>query len=624
VSDGPNTGQKRISRKGVRDSSKRGTVMSGAANPSVTDAFGQRVPEPDNYITHEKGILSWLLTLDHKRIGLMYMVVVLAAFFIGGVFAVILRTELMSNEWSLVGQQAADQNITQQASEFYNHAFTLHGGVMVFMFIIPAIPAILGNFALPLMLGAKDVAFPRVNLLSWYCYMVGSIFFLYILLGGIVTSMTGVTLPGAYGLDTGWTFYTPYSLDTSSGVAVAALGVFVLGFSSILTGVNFIATIHMLRPRGMGWFRLPLFLWSLYATSVIQILATPVLGITVLLVFAERLLGVGIFDPQLGGDPVLFQHFFWFYSHPAVYIMILPAMGIVSELISIFSRKHIFGYKFIALSSLAIALISFLVWGHHMFTSGQSPMLNAIFSLLTMAVAIPSAVKVFNWLATMYKGNIRLDTPMLYAVGFIWLFTIGGLTGVFLATLAIDIHVHDTYFIVAHFHYVMVGSTLFAFLGGMYLWWPKIFGKWYNEFWGKIGWLLVFIGFNATFFIQFVAGSEGMPRRYATYPDEFAIYHLISTFGSYILAVGLFVVLFNWVHALWKGAQAPANPWGGNSLEWHTTSPPPHENFERRPEGEDPYNFTHWGYDDVLDGYVLDREEPAPHQRPRAGQAAHS
>ena len=419
-------------------------------------------------------------------------------------------------------------------------------------------------------------------------------------------------VPGASGLDTGWTFYTPFSLQTSSGVISATIGVFILGFSSILTGVNFIATIHMLRPKNMGWFRMPLMLWALYSTSVIQILATPVLGITVLLLLAEATLGVGIFNPEMGGDPVLFQHFFWFYSHPAVYIMILPAMGVISELISVFSRKHIFGYKFIAFSSLAIALLSFLVWGHHMFTSGQSAMLNAIFSLLTMTVAIPSAVKVFNWLSTMYNGNIRLDTPMLYALGFIWLFTIGGLTGVFLATLAIDIHVHDTYFIVAHFHYVMVGSTLFAFLGGMYLWWPKMFGKTYSEKWGKIGWLIVFAGFNLTFFIQFIAGSLGMPRRYATYPDEFWIYHFISSIGSYVLAVGLFIVLFNWIHSLVKGKQAPANPWGANSLEWHTTSPPPHENFDGRPEGEDPYKFSQWRYDENLDGYVLDRPEAKP------------
>ena len=435
--------------------------------------------DEDNYITHGKGIWSWLLTIDHKRIGLMYMVCVLAAFLIGGLFAIALRTELIWPGQTLMPWAEANTNW-----KLYNQLFSVHGAVMVFMFIIPAIPAILGNFVLPIMLGAKDVAFPRLNLLSWYCYVVGSLFFLWILCGGVVGTLFGLEdMPWYFpkGIDTGWTFYTPYSTGTNTGVILATMGVFVLGFASILTGVNFIATIHMLRPRNMGWGRLPLMLWSLYATSIIQILATPVLAITMLLLLAERVLGIGVFDPAKGGDPVLYQHFFWFYSHPAVYIMILPAMGVISEVISVFSRKHIFGYSFIAASSLAIAMFGFIVWGHHMFTSGQSPLLNSVFSLLTMSVAVPSAVKVFNWLATMYNGRIRLDTPMIYALGFIWLFTIGGLTGLPLAALSTDIHYHDTYFVVAHFHYVMVGSTLFGFLAGMYYWWPKMTGKMYNE-----------------------------------------------------------------------------------------------------------------------------------------------
>lgn len=579
---------------------------------SITTPAGA-VAEPtvhgDNYINYSKGIWSWLLTIDHKRIGLMYMVCVLSAFFIGGVFAIALRTELIEPGATLMFWTNGDATAMNTNWKLYNQLFTVHGAVMVFMFIIPAIPAILGNFALPIMLGAKDVAFPKLNLLSWYCYIGGSIFFLWILFGGVIGTLLGIDNMPWYlpkGIDTGWTFYTPYSTETNTGVILATMGVFILGFSSILTGVNFIATIHMLRPKGMGWGDLPLFLWSLYATSIIQILATPVLAITMLLLLAERTLGVGVFDPHLGGDPVLYQHFFWFYSHPAVYIMILPGMGVISEVISVFSRKHIFGYKFIAASSLAIALFGFIVWGHHMFTSGQSPLVNSVFSLLTMSVAIPSAVKVFNWLATMYKGSIRLDTPMIYALGFIWLFTIGGLTGLFLGALSTDIHYHDTYFVVAHFHYVMVGSTLFAFLAGMYHWWPKMMGKMYNEKWGQIGAWLVFAGFNATFFIQFIAGSLGMPRRYADYPEEYFIFHLLSTLGSYLLTCGLFIVLFNWIASLRTGKKAPANPWGANTLEWHTPSPPPHANFEdgHEPEGVEPYDYDGWDYDESIDGYV--------------------
>jgi cytochrome c oxidase subunit I len=600
--------------------------MSVIDRPGLLDL--PRLPQTqheygDNYLNHSKGILSWLLTLDHKRIGLMYMVGVLFSFFLGGVFAIVLRTELLSNTWQLpVGGTQDGMQMSPTAYDFYNQSFTLHGAVMTFLFIIPAIPAIVGNFILPIMLGAKDVAFPKLNLTSWYLWMIGAVFFIWVLGKGILNNIVGMISPdagkwivgfwGGGGLDTGWTFYTPYSTETNTAVIAATTGVFILGFSSILTGLNFIASIHMLRPKGMTWFKMPLLLWALYATSIIQILATPVLAITLLLLIAERTLQVGIFDPALGGDPVLYQHFFWFYSHPAVYIMILPALGIVSELIATFSRKHIFGYKFIALSSLAIALFGFIVWGHHMFTSGQSTMLNAIFSLLTMSVAIPSAVKVFNWLATLYKGSIRLDTPMLYALGFIWLFTIGGLTGVFLGSLSTNIHLHDTYFVVAHFHYVMVGSTLFAFLGGLYYWWPKMFGKMYNEKWGKIGWLLVFIGFNATFFVQFLAGSLGMPRRYANYLDDYFIYHAASTIGSYVLTIGLFVVLFNWIHSWRKGRDAPANPWGSNSLEWQTTSPPPHENFPggQHPGAGDPYDYTQWVYDEQIDGYVKEQYQP--------------
>ena len=538
----------------------------------------------DNYLTHERGLRSWLLTLDHKRIALMYMMAILFAFLLGGVFAILLRTELLTPGPTFLRDSTQNRN-------FYNQMFTLHGAIMTFMFVIPGIPAIIGNFVLPLMLGAKDVAFPRLNLMSWYLYMAGGVFF-------VTTLFTG-------GLDTGWTFYTPYSTESSTAVAKATFGAFILGFSSILTGVNFIATIHMLRPAGMNWFRMPLMLWGLYATSIIQILATPVLAITLLLLIAERLLGVGIFDPKLGGDPVLYQHFFWFYSHPAVYIMILPAMGVISEVISPLARKHIFGYKAIAISSVAISFLGFLVWGHHMFTSGQSGVASTIFSLLTFAVAIPSAVKTFNWLATLYKGSIRLATPMIYVLGFLLLFGIGGLTGLFLGSMATDVHLHDTYFIVAHFHYVMMGSTLFAFLAGMHYWFPKFFGRMVNEFWGLVAAIFIFVGFNLTFMPQFIMGSLGMPRRYAEYLPKYTIYHQLSTVGSYILAVGLVITAISWVIALRRGPKAPQNPWGSNTLEWYTSSPPPHDNFKVEPVPGDPYDVEQWQWDEQGQEFVL-------------------
>jgi cytochrome c oxidase subunit I len=576
--------------------------MSIAEHPS-------RESKPDNYLTHDRGFKSWALTLDHKRIGLLYMIFVLTAFLLGGSFAVLLRTSLLTpNHWMFGMDPASDA----KAKLFYNNMFSLHGAVMVFMFIIPAVPAILGNFILPMMLGAKDVAFPRLNLLSFYLYLGGACFISWVLIGGILRTLFGIHLPFGYGLDTGWTFYTPFSTSKAEdGMVAVVSGVFILGFSSILTGVNFIASIHTLRPRGMTWFRMPLFLWALYATSIIQILATPVLAITLLLLLCERLLHVGIFDSSIGGDPVLFQHFFWFYSHPAVYIMILPGMGVISEIISVHSRKHIFGYSFIALSSVALALLGFLVWGHHLFVAGQSNLADSIFSLLTFSVAIPSAVKVFNWLGTLYRGSIRFTPAMLYALGFILLFTIGGLTGLFLGALAVDVPLHDTYFVIAHFHYVMVGSMVFAFLGGMYHWFPKMFGKMVNQNWGRAAAIMLFIGFNVTFFPQFVMGTHGSPRRWATYPAEFQPYHDISTIGAYIMAISLFTVALNWLAALLWGKKAPANPWGGNSLEWHTPSPPPHDNFPTPPVADDPYNLNNWVYDPSIEGWVPRKTQPA-------------
>ena len=536
-------------------------------------------PESDNYLTHDKGFLSWILTLDHKRIGVMYTASVLLSFLVGGIFALLVRTELLTP-----GRTFID-------ADTYNHFFTLHGAVMVFLVIIPSIPAALGNFVLPVMLGAKDVAFPRLNLFSYHLWIAGAVC-------TVVSLVMG-------SFDTGWTFYTPYSTTTTAGGVIPVIvGVFILGFSSIFTGMNFIVTIHKLRPPGMTWFRMPLFLWALYSTALIQVLATPVLAITLALVAVERIANIGIFNPAMGGDPVLYQHFFWFYSHPAVYIMIVPAMGIISELIAVHSHRQIFGYRFIAFSSVAIAIFSFLVWGHHMFTSGQSSLMNTLFSAISFSVAIPSAVKVFNWICTLYKGSISLNTPMLYGLAFLILFTIGGLTGLHLATLNTDVHLHDTYFVVAHFHYVMMGSALIAMVGGLHHWWPKMTGRMYNEKLGMIACTLVFIGFNVTFFTQFMLGSHGMPRRYYDYQPEFQIYHVISTIGSYIMAGGFLLTAMYLVQSLVSGKRAPANPWGGATLEWECASPPPYYNFHEAPKVGDPYDFSNLHWDERGEGYV--------------------
>ena len=537
---------------------------------------------PGNYLTFRRGLLSWLLTLDHKRIGVMYLVAVLVSFFVGGVMALLVRTKLL---WP--------GEVSWMTADEYNKAFTLHGAIMVFLVIIPSIPGALGNFVLPIMLGAKDVAFPRLNLFSFYLWVLGAACAVYSLLAG--------------GFDTGWTFYTPYSSQFGAGGTIPVLvGVFILGFSSIFTGVNFIVTIHKLRPPGMTWFRMPLFLWALYATAVIQVLATPVLGITVAMLVIERAFNIGIFDPAMGGDPVLFQHFFWFYSHPAVYIMILPGMGIISEIIAVHSHRHIFGFRFIAFSSIAIAIFSFLVWGHHMFTSGQSPLMNVLVSAITFSVAIPSAVKVFNWLTTLYKGNLSLTTPRMSALSVLVLVTIGGLTGIHLATLNTDVHLHDTYFVVAHFHYVMMGSALIGMIGGLHHWWPKMTGKMYSERTGTAACIIIFIGFNVTFFTQFFLGSQGMPRRYYDYQPEFQVYHVISTIGSYIMASGFLLTAYCLITSLFSGKKAAANPWGGGSLEWQCASPPPHDNFATQPSVGDCYDFRAMKWDDATQGYEID------------------
>jgi cytochrome c oxidase subunit 1 len=511
-----------------------------------------------NYLNVDYGIFSWLLTKDHKRIGILYMVSISVMFFIGGFFALMMRLELLTPEGDLL------------TSDTYNKFFTMHGIVMIFFFLIPSIPAVLGNFILPIQLGAKDLAFPKINLLSWYLYMIGAII-------GLVVIVTG-------GVDTGWTFYTPFSTQYSNThVFGTTLGAFIVGFSSILTGLNFIVTIHRMRAPGLTWFRLPLFVWAMYATSVVMLLATPVLAITLVMLMVERVLHVGIFDPALGGDPLLYQHMFWFYSHPAVYIMILPAMGVASEVVAAFTRKRIFGYKFVAFSSLAIAFLGFLVWAHHMFVAGISIYSAMIFSFLSYFVAVPSAIKVFNWTATLYKGSVSFATPMLYIMGFIGLFTVGGLTGLFVAALGIDVHVTDTYFVVAHFHYIMVGGAVMAYFAGIHYWWPKISGRMYNEFWARLGALFIFFGFNLTFFPQFILGYLGMPRRYHAYAPEFQVLNVMSTAGASILAVGYLLPLIYLLVSLRFGRKAGPNPWGAVGLEWTISSPPPKENFHETP-----------------------------------------
>ncbi|HWP30381.1 MAG TPA: cytochrome c oxidase subunit I [Fimbriimonadales bacterium] len=522
----------------------------------MTEPGGKTVQK--NYLNADYSIKSWLFTLDHKRIGILYLLTICVFFAIGGTMAALIRLELLTPKSDFF------------TSDTYNKLFTLHGVILIFFFLIPSIPAFLGNFLIPLMIGARDVAFPRLNLFSWYIFTLGGL----IAFGALVVG----------GVDTGWTFYTPYSSSfAQTAVTATVAAAFIAGFSSIFTGLNFIVTIHKMRAPGMTWYRLPLFVWAHYATSVIMVLGTPVVAITLFLVGLERVLGIGIFDPAKGGDPILFQHLFWFYSHPAVYIMILPAMGVISELITCFSHRKIFGYEFVAYSSIAIAIIGFLVWGHHLFTSGQSRFASIVFSFLTFLVAIPSAVKIFNWTATLYKGRVRFESPMLFALGFIGLFTIGGLTGLYLASLGMDIPLQDTYFVVAHFHYIMVGGAIMGFLGGLHFWWPKITGRMYPEAFGKLSALVVFIGFNLTFLPQFILGYLGMPRRYASYPEEWQVLHVLSSAGASILTVGYLITATYLIWSVFCGEKAPANPWGAKGLEWQTATPPIPDNFEHRP-----------------------------------------
>lgn len=533
---------------------------------STPQAAMQPPLEGPDYL-HEHSVHSWLLTTDHKRIGILYLVSITLLFLIGGVAVTLMRIELLTPQGDLF------------ASATYNKLFTMHGVIMVWFFLIPSVPAVLGNFLLPMMLGARDVAFPRLNLLSWYLFMAGAALALWAIVHG--------------GVDTGWTFYTPYSSTYANGHVIAmVLGIFIAGFGSIITGLNFIVTTHKLRAPGLVWFRMPLFVWSMYATSIILVLATPVLAITLVLVALERAFGVGIFNPAIGGDPLLFQHLFWFYSHPAVYIMILPGMGVTSEIIACFARKQIFGCRIVAYASIAIAVLGFLVWGHHMFVSSQSVYAGMIFSLLSFLVSIPSAIKIFNWTATLHRGSIWFQTPLLYALGFLGLFTIGGLTGLFLAALAVDVHLTDTYFVVAHFHYIMVGGMVMAYLGGLHFWWPKITGKLYPEWPAKLSALFIFGGFNLTFFPQFILGYLGMPRRYHIYAPEFQMLNVLSSAGASILAVGYLLPLVYLLWSLRYGREAGPNPWQATGLEWTTASPPPEENFTIAPVvTEDPYHY---------------------------------
>ncbi|MCC5787861.1 MAG: cbb3-type cytochrome c oxidase subunit I [Phycisphaerales bacterium] len=597
-----------------------------------THNAGQHAHHEGSYLTPHGGALAtiwnWATTIDHKKIGVMYLFAIMFMFFLGGVAALGVRAELWEPT-RVVTEVVEGETVTSYTGQvlvnlapivpgveseggisagmnIYNRAFSLHGIIMTFMVIVPSVPASLGNFFLPLMLGAKDVAFPRLNLMSWYIYVFGSIF-----------AVAAVVMGG---VDTGWTFYTPYSTMTDADhlrVVFVILAAFILGFSSILTGLNFIVTVHKLRAPGMGWFDMPLFVWAMYATAIIQVLATPVIGITLLLLIFERVFHVGIFDPRMGGDPVLYQHFFWFYSHPVVYVMIIPAFGIINEIIPVHARKKLFGYRAMAFATLGIAAVSFLVWGHHMFTA-SGELAAMIFSALTFLVAIPTAIKVFNWVATLYKGSIAFNTPMLYALSFLFMFTIGGLTGLPLATLATDLHLHDSYFVVAHFHYVMMGGTIIAFVGGIHHWWPKMFGKLYNERWAIVGCVLVFIGFNLTFFTQFILGTRGMPRRYASYPDEFQFLHQLSTIGSWILGIGFLIHLGVFVHSLVAGRKAPENPWGGLSLEWETESPPIEHNFHHEPiVKHGPYDF-----DTVQPPHTDPAEFPMPEPL-RPGERTH-
>jgi cytochrome c oxidase subunit I len=526
--------------------------VTGSTSPEAAAAHDAHGAHP-SYLTDGTTIKSWLLTVDHKRIGIMFLFWILIFFLVGGIYALLLRIELLT------------PGPTIMSAMQYNRSFTLHGLVMIFLFMIPSIPAVFGNFMLPLMLGAKDVAFPKLNLLSLYIYLTGAALALWGMLNG--------------GIDTGWTFYTPYSTQTTTTLAPVLFGAFIIGFSSIVTGLNFIVTTHTMRAPGITWFKMPLFVWAIYATSVIQVLATPVIGLLMLLVIGENVFNFGMFDPARGGDPVLFQHLFWFYSHPAVYIMVLPTFGVMSEIVSAFSRKNIFGYRAVAYSSLGIAFVGFFAWGHHMFLSGQSSFDGGVFSVLSMLVGVFTAIKVFNWVGTVYRGAVDFKTPFAYFCGFLYFTVFGGMTGIAVATMSLDVAWHDTYFVVAHFHFIMVGGTVMGFLAALHYWFPKMFGKTYHDGWGLVSAALIILGFNFTFIPQFLLGNAGMPRRYYEYPERYQALNVMSTAGATVLALGLVIVAIYLIHSLVAGKKAAANPWHSKGYEWMTASPPPTHNF---------------------------------------------
>ncbi len=521
------------------------------------------------YHGNRKGIFKWILSTDHKRIALLYLFTIMTFFLVGATIGLLMKLELIAPGKTIVDAKT------------YNAFFTIHGVIMIFVIVIPGLPAVFGNFFLPILIGAKDVAFPRLNLFSWYVYITGIALVIYSLFAG----------GGAP--DTGWTFYAPYSFRTSTNMLPAVVAVFVIGFASILTGLNFLVTMHRMRAPGMTWLKMPLFPWTLYGTAWVQILATPIVGITMLMIVAERTLHIGFFDPTLGGDPILYQHLFWIYSHPAVYIMILPAMGAISEIIPTFSHKSIFGYKFLVGSTIAIAFVGYFVWGHHMFTSGMSGVALISFSFLTFLVAIPSAIKVFNWIATMHKGSILLDTPFYWAVSFIFVFMIGGFSGLVLGALATNVHLHNTHFVLAHFHFIVFGGTGYAFFAALHYWYPKMFGRMYNRKWANTGWLIFFIGYLTLYLPMFYLGMQGMPRRYYDYDEIFHPWNIVSTLGSWVMFTGLVIIIVNLFRGVRVGPKALQDPWGGKTLEWTIPSPPPEDNFKTIPVVvKGPYDYS--------------------------------
>jgi cytochrome c oxidase subunit 1 len=513
-------------------------------------------------VYEERGLLSWLTTVDHKRIGILYILG--AGFFalIGGLEALLIRTQLaIPNNRVLVG-------------EAYNQVLTMHGTTMIFLVVMPVLAG-LGNYVVPLMIGARDMAYPRLNAFGVWMFLLGGIFLnLSFLLGGAP--------------DAGWFGYAPLTAKTFSkgaGIDFWILGLQLLGISSITSSINFVSTILLLRAPGLTLNRLPLFAWTTLVTAFLILFAMPSISAALFLLFLDRHLGTHFFNPAAGGDPLLWQHLFWFFGHPEVYIMILPAMGIVSEVLPVFSRKPIFGYTAVAYSSVAIGFIGFTVWAHHMFAVGLPPVVNAFFSAASMLVAVPTAIKVFNWIATIWGGSVRYRAPFLFAAAFVALFVIGGLSGLFLASVPVDWQVTDTYFVVAHFHYTLFGGSMFAIVAGIYYWFPKITGRFLDERLGRLHFALQFIGFNLTFFPMHFLGLMGMPRRVYTYAAGLGweSLNLLATIGAFILALGFVVFFVNIARSLVAGERAPDDPWDGHTLEWLTSSPPPPYNFARVP-----------------------------------------